>query len=209
MKFDKIALREVYYNRITNLQHKKRDKKDQFLLLSLLLVYVMEYLTNGNKQVIAIKAPFLLQMDITKPSRFMCQVDEALNFRGNLAEPLNRFKQAHTRELDTLTTIVPPHPLVVDKKNAYKKALEKTDSLEQNNLVQVSVNAMVLNKKHKKWNTQRDSKVRKTEFHSGIDEQEVAIMDYFSVGAFEARYPADSMLPPFDRLNCRCYMTFR
>lgn len=209
MKFDKTALRETYYNRITDLQHKKRDKKDQFLLLALLLVYVMEYLTNGNQQVIAIKAPFLLQIDITRPSRFMSQLNEALNFRGNLAEPLKRFKQSHMRELETLTTIVPQHPFVGDKKDRFKKALEKTDTLEQNNLVQVSVNAMVLNKQRKRWNTQRDSKVRKTAFHSGIDDQEVPIMGYFDVGGIQARYPADSMLPPFDRINCRCYMTFR
>ena len=202
-------IREEYYNRITDLQHKKRDKKDQFLLLALLLVYLMEYLTNGNEQVIAIKAPFLLQTNITNPSKFMRQLNEGLSYRGVFAEPLKRFNESNMKTLETLTTIVPQHPFTIDKKNRFKDALERTDSLEQNNLVQVSVNAMVLNKQRKRWNTQRDSKVRRTEFHMGIDGQEVAIMDNFQVGAFQARYPADSMLPMFDRINCRCYMTFR
>lgn len=206
---NKPLIREDYYNRITALQHKKRDKKDQFLLLALLLVYMMEYLTNGNEQVIALKAPFLLQTDITKPSKFMRDVNEALSFRGALAVPFKQFKADNMKLFETLSTIVPQNPLVIDKKNRFKEALERTDSLEQNNLVQVSVNAMVLNKQRKRWNTQRDSKVRRTEFHMGIDNQEVAIMDYFQVGAFQARYPADSMLPMFDRINCRCYMTFR
>jgi len=185
-------IREEYYNRITDLQHKKRDKKDQFLLLALLLVYLMEYLTNGNEQVIAIKAPFLLQTNITNPSKFMRQLNEGLSYRGVFAEPLKRFNESNMKTLETLTTIVPQHPFTIDKKNRFKDALERTDSLEQNNL-----------------GTQRDSKVRRTEFHMGIDGQEVAIMDNFQVGAFQARYPADSMLPMFDRINCRCYMTFR
>ena len=206
---NKALIREDYYNRITALQHKRREKKDQFLLLALLLVYMMEYFTNGNEQVIALKAPFLLQTDITNPSKFMRQLNEALSLRGNLAEPLKRFKENNMKMLETISLIVPQHPLVADKTNRFKDALERTDSLEQNNLVQVSVNSMALNKQRKRWNTQRDSKVRRTEFHMGIDGQEVAIMDNFQVGAFQARYPADSMLPMFDRINCRCYMTFR
>jgi len=61
---------------------------------------------------------------------------------------------------------------------------------------------------HKEWNTQRDERVRKTKFHTTVDRKRIPIDSNFKGGGFEADYPGDIKLPPGERINCRCYITY-
>lgn len=61
---------------------------------------------------------------------------------------------------------------------------------------------------HKQWNTQRDERVRNTKFHQIVDKQRVPIDSNFKGGGEEADYPGDIGLPPGERINCRCYVTY-
>lgn len=61
---------------------------------------------------------------------------------------------------------------------------------------------------HKEWNTQRDERVRNTKFHQIVDKQRVPINSNFRGGGEEADYPGDIGLPPGERINCRCYVTY-
>lgn len=207
----RIELREEYINRLRALQYKRRENKQDFLVLALLLVYLTEYLTTGNEMIMRFKAPFILTASVENPKAVITDINEGLNLRGKLAEPLKQFKQINKPTLDTLNTIIPQKPPKINVPKQKRKQLkmdEETDVVEQSNNISLVVNQMVLNKRKKQWNTQRDSKVRRTTFHTLIDRQVVPINEPFRVGDTQAQFPADSSLPPFDRYNCRCYLTF-
>jgi uncharacterized protein with gpF-like domain len=59
--------------------------------------------------------------------------------------------------------------------------------------------------KSKTWET-AGFEVRKT--HQAMDGVTVGIDDYFIVGGKKAMFPLDSRLPPAEKVNCRCAMTF-
>jgi uncharacterized protein with gpF-like domain len=59
---------------------------------------------------------------------------------------------------------------------------------------------------HKIWNTERDRRVRDT--HQKVDNKVVPINKPFIVGGAKAQFPGDPSLPPGERINCRCYLTF-
>jgi hypothetical protein len=209
---NKIALREKYYNRLTDLQYKRKDKHEDFIVIGLILAYLMEYLTNGNEQVMMFKAPFILQIKNLENDRAVVKaVDEALNLQGKLAEPIKEFKKINAKSIETLTYIIPkktPKIKIMGEKKVVAKSEEKADLMEDNQKIGIITNKVVLNKKGKTWNTQRDSKVRKTAFHRDIDRQTKPIDEYFIVDGYKAMYPSDSTLPQFDRINCRCYLTY-
>lgn len=63
--------------------------------------------------------------------------------------------------------------------------------------------------KIKVWNTQGDDRVRDTPFHNGVEGQEREIIEAFQVGGISAQYPSDYSLPIEERINCRCFTTFK
>jgi len=58
----------------------------------------------------------------------------------------------------------------------------------------------------KVWSTAA-TEVRKS--HRKASGQTVGIDDLFKVGKFRARYPLDNQLPPEERMNCRCTLTYK
>lgn len=56
----------------------------------------------------------------------------------------------------------------------------------------------------KKWVDKHDERVRATHRQASIDNQEVNPLDYFIVGGYRCKYPADPDLPAKERCNCRC-----
>lgn len=210
---NRVEVREKYYNAFTSLQKKRKDNHDDFILIGLILVFFMEYLTNGNENVMMLKAPFIPQIKNIENTRAVVRaVDEALSFRGKLAEPIKEFKKSNQKTLDSLTYIIPkkqPKLKVKREKTVVAKMTEDADLTEDNHKISLYTNKMLFNKRSKIWNTQRDSKVRRTIFHQGIDRQEKPIDEPFTVDGFRAMFPADSSLPMFDRANCRCYLTYR
>ena len=59
---------------------------------------------------------------------------------------------------------------------------------------------------HKKWNTQLDKDVRPT--HKKLQGKTIAIDKKFRVGGAWGLYPGDPDLPPKERINERCYLTY-
>lgn len=213
--YDKVALREEYHNRLLDLQYKKRKNKKDFIIIALLMIYFMEYFTNPTPEIIKLKAPFILMIkNIDKPNVVVNAVDSALQGEGKLAKHLEIFIERNEKEISFLNTIIPqkePNIKQISqnrKEKYYKKLNEETDLVEQNNDISLTMNKLILNKKMKQWNTQRDRRVRKTTFHNAIDRQTVFIDDYFEVAGVRALFPAHNALPPYERLGCRCYLTY-
>jgi hypothetical protein len=64
---------------------------------------------------------------------------------------------------------------------------------------------------NKKWNTQGDSKVRdeKKANHVAMNGKTIPIKNKFRVaGGGLGMYPGDPELPPRQRINCRCFLTY-
>jgi len=61
---------------------------------------------------------------------------------------------------------------------------------------------------HKKWNTQRDERVRRTKFHNQVSNKVIPVDSKFKAGGITADYPGDIELPVGERINCRCYITY-
>jgi hypothetical protein len=68
---------------------------------------------------------------------------------------------------------------------------------------------------HKTWNTQRDSRVRDGKQkgnranHVAMHGKTVPIdKDFNVIGGGNGAYPGDPSLPPSQRINCRCYLTY-
>ena len=62
--------------------------------------------------------------------------------------------------------------------------------------------------KYKIWRTQRDSRVRETNFHKQVANQKVLVDREFQAGSLRANVPGDERLPANDRINCRCYLIY-
>jgi len=207
-----VKLREEYFNGYINLQYKHKDNKDDYVLLVLLAIYFMEYLSNGVSPAISTNALFITKIENIHESDVILEsVDEALVGDGKLANLIVEFKEINHKTLSYLTSIIPqkaPNINVSSDYEYFEEMKQRTDLIETNNNISMNLNATILNKKMKQWNTQRDSKVRKTIFHNGIDRQVVDIYNYFEVAGIKGLYPAHSGLPNYERFNCRCYLTF-
>jgi hypothetical protein len=213
--YDKVALREEYHNRFLDLQYKRRKNKKDFIIIALLMIYFMEYFTNPTTEIIETKAPFILKIkNIDKPKVVVNAVESALQGEGKLAKHIEIFIKKNDEEMSFLTNIIPQkEPKIKQisenrKEKYYQNLNEQTDLVEENNDISLTMNKFILNKKMKQWNTQRDKRVRKTTFHNVIDRQTVFIDDYFEVAGARALFPAHNTLPPYERLGCRCYLTY-
>jgi len=209
-----VEVREDYFNRMTALEYKRRKNKEDLAVIALLLVLFMEYLTNGNERAIAIYAPFVLEIKNIENARAVVKaVDEALDGRGKLEEHIKLFKKDNGRTLRYLTSIIPQKAPEIKAQRQSERTMEdvkeQTKVVEQNNAISLELNKSMFLKHMKTWNTQLDKKVRKTTFHNGIHGQTVGIDDAFRVAEMQAQYPADSNLPEWERLNCRCYLTYQ
>jgi hypothetical protein len=209
---DRAQLRDDYYNTLTDLQYKRRKSQKDFVIIALIMAYFMEFLTNENRQMLMFKAPFILQIKNVENAKAVVKaIDEGLNYQGKLATHLKEFIQINRQAIDYLTPIIPqkePEIKAKGESKAIATTKEKADLIEKNNEINHIINQQVFSKKMKQWNTQRDSKVRQTQFHNQIDRQVVAITENFTVGQFSAKFPSDKSLPPFDRYGCRCYLTY-
>jgi len=209
---DNIAVREEYINRLRKLQEKRKDKAKDFVILALFIVMFTETMTSTHPALpgeMDQLLPFIVSNN--KPKTVVNAIDRALDGKGKFVKYLDRFAEENKKVISYYTNIIPRKPLNYkdsgDSK-LIKQLKEKTDLLEQSNNMTTDMNYMLLGKKMKQWNTQRDSRVRKTVFHTQIDRIVVPIGDYFQVGSHRALYPAHRELPDFDRINCRCYLTF-
>lgn len=215
----KRQLKEDYVNYFRLLQLKHQKDEERFFIIALLLAYISDYIDKGNTQKYELIAPIVTKIEITKPKEVAKQLDIAFNLQGKLADDLKYFKKINEKTLSSVKHIIPYFPPKVEvvsdfgkskKENKrIKKLREESEFIAQSNKTDLAINQFVLNKRNKQWNTQRDSRVRKTSFHSGIDMQVVAINDYFRNGGERALYPSDiANLPLYDVYGCRCYLTY-
>ena len=175
----------------------------------------MEHFTNPTTEIIELKAPFILKIkNIDKPKVVVNAVESALQGEGKLTKHIDIFIKKNEEEISFLNNIIPQKAPEIKEKpqnrkeKYYRNLNEETDLVEQNNDISLTMNKLILNKKMKQWNTQRDRRVRKTTFHNGIDRQTVFIDGYFEVAGVRALFPAHNALPPYERLGCRCYLTY-
>lgn len=212
MSKTKRQLKEEYINYFRLLQKKNIKNQDNFYIIALLLAFISDYIDKGNTGKYEIIAPIVTKIEIEKPKLVAKQIDQAFHAQGNLADDLKYFKKFNSKTLTSINYIIPLSKRKVDKKGENKrlKALrENSEIIEQSNKTDLAINKFILNKSKKQWNTQRDSRVRKTDFHRGIDGQIVAIDDYFRSGGSRAMFPSDfENLPLYDVYGCRCYLTY-
>jgi hypothetical protein len=201
-------VREEYINRFSDLQYRKRDNKEAEIIIILLCIMFVEKLSNPRNQSIMFYAPFINEIKhIDNPKTIMRAIEEGMNGRGNLAEPIKEFKTVHKRMITAYTTLLPQkEPEIKDK--SIKELYERTNHIAVSNAISLATNKALFNKSNKTWNTQRDGKVRKTTFHSNVDGKTVEIDSFFEVNDMKAQFPADSSLPDWERLNCRCYLLY-
>lgn len=62
--------------------------------------------------------------------------------------------------------------------------------------------------KYKKWNTQKDERVRRTRFHNQVSGKTVKIGEDFEAAGLKADFPGSLSLPVGERINCRCFVTY-
>lgn len=218
MIYDRVDIREKYYNGFLDLQYRNRKNKEKLAKYILLLIFFMEFFSSSDVSKVENHCPFILKIkNIDNVKAVLKAVESGVNGEGKLKPHVDEFVEINENELDYLTTIIPqneqeiqsPSPNMSKKKERYYNSLkERADQMEQFNEASIYVNTTLLGKKLKQWNTQRDSKVRKTTFHSGVDRIVVPINDNFVIQGINGFCPADSKLPSWERLGCRCYLTF-
>ncbi len=205
-------VREDYINRFRDLQRKRIKDHEKFVIVALLMAYMVDFLETRNASKYLLVAPFFLKIkNIENAKAVVNAIDEAFDGRGKLAESLKMFKETNQKTLSSLNNIIPQIEPKIKLKGETARSVDIQNELKfsmETNKSNLLINEMILNKRMKQWNTQRDSRVRKTTFHNGVDFQIVPIDDYFEVPPFRARFPVDEQLPPFDRIGCRCYLTF-
>ena len=205
-------LREKYINGFRDLQKKHHKERENFIVLILLLAYFVDYIETENKSKMMMVAPFIPKItNIDKQKAVLRSIDLSFESKGTLNESMKEFKTINKKMITSLNNIIPQNKPKININGQNKRLIElekDAEIIENGNKGNIAINMMVLNKKKKQWNTQRDSKVRKTQFHGVIDRQIVGINELFRVNEFVANYPADSLLPNYDRFNCRCYLTY-
>ncbi|MFA7100043.1 MAG: hypothetical protein WC143_08220 [Eubacteriales bacterium] len=183
-------LLDEYVLRLSDLQYKKRKKQEDFIIIGLFLIAFVEYLS--NKKMVEL-------------------IDKGLNNQGKFVNYVKDMRESNVNIINTTTNIIPQ---IKEKSESIAKkklieTIEKTDLYEKQNYLSQFINNTAFNKNYKTWNTQRDNRVRYTTFHQNIDGIEVKINEFFNVDGITAMFPAHSTLPQYDRINCRCYLTYR
>lgn len=205
-------VREDYINRFRDLQRKRMKSHDDFVLIALLMAYMVDFIETNNTSKYLLLAPFFMKIkNIDNAKAVVKSVDEALDGQGKLAEHIKTFQKTNENTLVSLKHIIPQIEPKIKLKGETRRFVDLQNEAKfasESNKSNLLINGSILNKKMKQWNTQRDSRVRKTTFHNGVDRQIVPINDFFEVAPFRGRYPVDEELPPFDRFGCRCYLTF-
>lgn len=201
-------IREEYINRLSDLQFKKRKNKEDVITIILISIMLVEKITNPQNQALMFYAPFINEIkDIDNAMATVRKIEDGLAGRGVLAEPIKEFKTIHKRLITAYKPVVPKGELDIKNKRI-KDLYERTDHIAVSNAISLATNKSMFNKSYKTWNTQRDGKVRQTAFHNGIDRKTVEIDSFFEVDGTKAQFPADTSLPDWERLNCRCYLTY-
>lgn len=206
-------LREDYVNQFRKLQQKHRENKTDFIILALLLAYFIDYIETKNESKYFLIAPFIPKIkNIDNAKAIANSVDKGLSGKGVLGEYVIDFKEKHKNIVFAHTSIIPNLTPKIKKKGEKQRLIDLENELilrEAGNRLDLEINQRLFGKKMKKWNSQRDSRVRKTAFHNGVDGQTVGIDEMFESGGFKARYPSDSAnLQPYDTYGCRCYLTY-
>ena len=201
-------IREEYINRLSDLQYKKRANKEEEIIIILIAIMLVEKITNPQNQALMFYAPFIDEIkNIDKASVVVRKIEEGLKGRGEFAEPIKQFKTIHKPLITAYMKILPKkEPEIQDKR--ISELYERTDHIAVSNAISLATNKTLFNKSLKTWNTQRDGKVRQTAFHSNVDRQTVEIDSFFEVNGMKAQFPADTTLPDWERLNCRCYLLY-
>lgn len=204
-------LLDEYVVRLSDLQYKKRKKQEDFIIIGLFLIAFVEYFSNKNFVYTAI----MLEKEIEKPKEMVKLIEKGLENQGKLVNYVIEIKEKNKKIIESITNIIQQKEPKIDKigekndRKWFEEAKERTDLYEKQNAFSQYVNQTSLNKHYKTWNTQRDNRVRKTSFHEGIDGIEVLINEFFEVNGFTAMFPSHHTLPQYDRINCRCYLTYR
>ena len=201
-----------YYNGITDLQHKLKKDKENFVLLALLLVFIVDYLTTSNKAFSKNEWYLLEDIDITDVDNNIKDFGKAIKGKGSLKVGFETFKDRMSPILNYITKLVklPPKApsLAIFKKARYDSLEEESALKAATNNISLMVNQMIFQKSYKTWNTQNDEFVRKTTFHNSVKDERIPINDKFVVGADKGMFPNDPELPNVERFNCRCYLTY-
>jgi len=210
-RFDTVALREEYLNRFHDLQYKYRKEEKKLIIIILLSIYFLEHFSHPYSTFVQFGAPFISKIkNIDKPKVVINAVEKGINSKGKLEKHIKEFVEINNEQISSLTNIIPQKaPKIKEITTDYYEYLkEKTQVIENHNAISLWTNQFIFFRTIKQWNTQRDKRVRKTVFHQNIDRQVVKINEKFIVGNSAASYPADSELPPYERFNCRCYLTY-
>mgnify|MGYP001217591020 CR=1 FL=1 len=201
-----------YTVKFADYQYKRRKKTEKYVLIGIILIFLIDFITHPKGTNITKLAPFLPKLEIEDVDKTSKRIMNAIRGDGDLAEDINTTIDNISPLYNYITnsTKTLPRTLNIDKKQSRKvrRMIEETVYYEQQSNISLLVNQMLFNRKWKMWNTQRDSRVRKTEFHNNIDRTIVGINDWFIVGEHKALYPAHSYLKDYDRFNCRCYLTY-
>jgi hypothetical protein len=208
------SLVESYHNALLDLQIKYRYEQDKYLTYIILYLFFLEYLTNPTPTIAVQRCPLLKEIDIKDFKTNIKDIESGVNHEGKLSNAIKNVVYINGNEIDYLNSIIPnKRPNIKEKSKSkqeqyYEKLVEEQDIVEQNHKTVEFMNNVILGKRFKVWNTQRDDRVRKTTFHNGIDRQRVEIGETFNVNDIIARYPQDRILPLYESFNCRCYLTY-
>ena len=204
-------LLDEYVLRLSDLQYKKRKKQEDFIIIGLFLIAFTEYLS--NKAVVFTE--ITSEIEIEKPKKMVELIEKGLENEGKFVNYVDDVRKNNARIIASIKNIIPQNEpksdieVVKNDREWFEEAKERTDLYEKQNAFSQFTNQSYLNKRFKIWNTQRDNRVRQTTFHQGIDGIEVPINEFFEVDGFTAMFPAHHTLPQYDRINCRCYLTYR
>lgn len=201
-----------YVKVITDLQQKYKKDNEKFVLLGLILIFIIDYYTHAPHEGIETTAPFLPKLILDNPTKTAKEIDKGIKGKGLLKNDIIVFKNNLLPLFNYITktqeNLQKPLNSALKENRRIEKLKEETALFEKQNNMSLFVNQMYFNRKFKVWNTQRDDKVRKTDFHKGIDRMRVGINEWFVVGNHQALYPAHSTLYDYDRFNCRCFLTY-
>lgn len=213
MSISNADLREKYLDYFRELQWKNLNDAEKLAVLMILSAYFTELFSARNEPALKIFAPFITEISEPQNTKSVMRgIEDGLKDQGPYARGLKDFIRINRDAITIVGRTIPqPHfeEIKEPKIQTIVETLDRTNLIESSNRASVFVNRMFLKREKKIWNTMRDAKVRQTTFHTGIDFKTADIDGLFMNNGMFAYCPADSVLPLWERLNCRCYLTFR